>query len=165
MLSQLWAAQKKQLLLSGTVFGQWWCQREAAQSSPRLWQSCQGDWGRNPMDRLPGLRKEWKEEGQGNLSNLQWCLSLLLRFNQCYGVLGVLDFLHGTDRMFRQTKAFERHKVLLGLTPLSESIPEPPKKEEWTSPAAPALPGVEQTERQWFMPNSILIRRQGLVHT
>ncbi|NWY12354.1 FXDC2 protein, partial [Aphelocoma coerulescens] len=53
-----------------------------------------------------------------------------LKFNQCYGVLGVLDFLHGTDRVFRQTKAFERHKVLLGLTPLSESIPELPKKAE-----------------------------------
>lgn len=57
-------------------------------------------------------------------------LCLVLRFNQCYGVLGVLDFLHGTDKMFRQTKAFERHKVLFGLTPLSESIPDPPKKDE-----------------------------------
>lgn len=52
------------------------------------------------------------------------------RFNQCYGVLGVLDFLHGTDTVFRQTKAFERHKILLGLTPLSESIPDPPEKDE-----------------------------------
>lgn len=51
-----------------------------------------------------------------------------LKFNQCYGVLGVLDHLHGTDTMFRQTKAYERHKVLLGLTPLSQSIPETPKK-------------------------------------
>ncbi|XP_009902895.2 fatty acid hydroxylase domain-containing protein 2 [Dryobates pubescens] len=53
-----------------------------------------------------------------------------LKFNQCYGVLGVLDYLHGTDTVFRQTKAYERHKVLLGLTPLSESIPDTPKKAE-----------------------------------
>ncbi|XP_043453539.1 fatty acid hydroxylase domain-containing protein 2 [Prionailurus viverrinus] len=51
-----------------------------------------------------------------------------LRFNQCYGVLGVLDHLHGTDTMFKQTKAYERHRLLLGFTPLSESIPDPPKK-------------------------------------
>ena len=24
-----------------------------------------------------------------------------LKFNQCYGVLGVLDYLHGTDQQFR----------------------------------------------------------------
>ncbi|NXN93863.1 FXDC2 protein, partial [Rhinopomastus cyanomelas] len=53
-----------------------------------------------------------------------------LKFNQCYGVLGVLDYLHGTDRVFRQTKAYERHRVLLSFTPLSESIPESPKKAE-----------------------------------
>ncbi|NXJ63281.1 FXDC2 protein, partial [Rostratula benghalensis] len=53
-----------------------------------------------------------------------------LKFNQCYGVLGVLDYLHGTDTTFRQTKAYKRHKVLLSLTPLSESIPESPKRTE-----------------------------------
>uniref|UniRef100_A0A8C8VFU0 Fatty acid hydroxylase domain containing 2 n=1 Tax=Pelusios castaneus TaxID=367368 RepID=A0A8C8VFU0_9SAUR len=51
-----------------------------------------------------------------------------LKFNQCYGVLGVLDRLHGTDTLFKQTKAYERHFVLLGLTPLTESIPDSPKK-------------------------------------
>lgn len=50
------------------------------------------------------------------------------RFNQCYGVLGVLDHLHGTDIMFKQTKAYERHVLLLGFTPLSESIPDSPKR-------------------------------------
>ncbi|KAM9373599.1 fatty acid hydroxylase domain-containing protein 2 [Phaethornis superciliosus] len=53
-----------------------------------------------------------------------------LKFNQCYGVLGVLDYLHGTDKVFRQTKAFQRHRVLLSLTPLSKSIPEAPKRAE-----------------------------------
>ncbi|KAJ6667846.1 hypothetical protein lerEdw1_016167, partial [Lerista edwardsae] len=53
-----------------------------------------------------------------------------LKFNQCYGVLGILDRLHGTDAFFRQTKAYERHFVLLGLTPLTESIPDSPMKSE-----------------------------------
>ncbi|XP_032996242.1 fatty acid hydroxylase domain-containing protein 2 isoform X2 [Lacerta agilis] len=53
-----------------------------------------------------------------------------LKFNQCYGVLGVLDRLHGTDLLFKQTKAYERHSLLLSLTPLTESIPDCPKKSE-----------------------------------
>lgn len=44
-------------------------------------------------------------------------------------MLGVLDHLHGTDTVFKQTKAYERHILLLGFTPLSESIPDPPKME------------------------------------
>ncbi|XP_065266098.1 fatty acid hydroxylase domain-containing protein 2 [Emys orbicularis] len=51
-----------------------------------------------------------------------------LKFNQCYGVLGVLDRLHGTDTLFKQTKAYERHVILLSLTPLTETIPDSPKK-------------------------------------
>ncbi|XP_077636920.1 fatty acid hydroxylase domain-containing protein 2 [Crocuta crocuta] len=51
-----------------------------------------------------------------------------VKSNECYGVLGVMDHLHGTDTMFKQTKAYERHSILLGFTPLSESIPDPPKK-------------------------------------
>ncbi|KAF7670372.1 hypothetical protein LDENG_00228400 [Lucifuga dentata] len=51
-----------------------------------------------------------------------------LRFNQCYGVLGVLDRLHGTDSKFRQTKQYERHILLTSLTPLTQSIPDSPKK-------------------------------------
>ncbi|KAL2094778.1 hypothetical protein ACEWY4_009497 [Coilia grayii] len=53
-----------------------------------------------------------------------------LKFNQCYGVLGVLDRLHGTDDKFRQSKEYERHTLLLSLTPLSESIPDTPKKSQ-----------------------------------
>ncbi|XP_068188244.1 fatty acid hydroxylase domain-containing protein 2 [Antennarius striatus] len=51
-----------------------------------------------------------------------------LRFNQCYGVLGILDRLHGTDTKFRDTKQYERHTLLTSLTPLTESIPDAPKK-------------------------------------
>ncbi|CAJ1063670.1 fatty acid hydroxylase domain-containing protein 2 [Xyrichtys novacula] len=51
-----------------------------------------------------------------------------LRFNQCFGVFGILDRLHGTDSKFRQTKQYERHTLLTSLTPLNESIPDTPKK-------------------------------------
>lgn len=51
-----------------------------------------------------------------------------LRFTQCFGVFGFLDRLHGTDDKFRQTKQYERHSLLTGLTPLSQSIPDSPKK-------------------------------------
>ncbi|XP_068600494.1 fatty acid hydroxylase domain-containing protein 2 [Brachionichthys hirsutus] len=51
-----------------------------------------------------------------------------LRFNQCFGVFGILDRLHGTDAKFRETKQYERHTLLISLTPLTESIPEAPKK-------------------------------------
>lgn len=55
---------------------------------------------------------------------------LFFRFNQCYGVLGVLDHLHRTDAMFKRSKAYERHVFLLNLTPLTESIPDSPKNTE-----------------------------------
>nr|XP_020491207.1 fatty acid hydroxylase domain-containing protein 2 [Labrus bergylta] len=51
-----------------------------------------------------------------------------LKFNQCFGVFGVLDRLHGTDTKFRQTKQYERHTLLTSLTPLNESVPDTPKK-------------------------------------
>lgn len=51
-----------------------------------------------------------------------------LKFTQCFGVLGVLDRLHRTDDKFRLTKQYERHTLLTGLTPLTESIPDQPKK-------------------------------------
>lgn len=39
----------------------------------------------------------------------------------------MLDYLHGTDTVFKQTKAYKRHMILLGFTPVSESIPDPLK--------------------------------------
>lgn len=52
----------------------------------------------------------------------------LFRFNQCFGVLGILDYLHGTDDLFRSNKAFDRHTILTGLTPAKELYPDPPKE-------------------------------------
>lgn len=52
-----------------------------------------------------------------------------LRFNNNYGVLGVLDRLHGTDRQFRQTDAYRRHLLLLSLAPLVAA--DPPRGKHW----------------------------------
>jgi len=47
-----------------------------------------------------------------------------LKFNQCYGVLGILDYLHGTDIQFRESKAYQRHVVSVSATPLRETFPD-----------------------------------------
>lgn len=67
-----------------------------------------------------------------------------LKFNNCFGVLGVLDRLHGTDTMFRASKQYERHWLSLSLVsvisakliriivlsqiPLKQLIPDEDKK-------------------------------------
>jgi methylsterol monooxygenase len=53
-----------------------------------------------------------------------------LKFTNNFGVLGVLDRLHGTDSVFRQTKAYERHIFSLSLVPIREIIPDDLKKKE-----------------------------------
>ena len=47
-----------------------------------------------------------------------------LKFNQCYGVLGILDYVHGTDVLFRSNKAYQRHIMSLETTPLREIFPD-----------------------------------------
>ena len=47
-----------------------------------------------------------------------------LKFNQNFGVLGILDSLHGTDSMFRSSKQAERHYMLLTSTPAREMFPD-----------------------------------------
>ncbi|XP_002734028.1 fatty acid hydroxylase domain-containing protein 2-like [Saccoglossus kowalevskii] len=51
-----------------------------------------------------------------------------LKFTNNFGVLGVLDRLHGTDEQFRASKAYQRHFMLLSLTPVSQQFPDSPKK-------------------------------------
>ena len=38
-----------------------------------------------------------------------------LRFNQCFGVLGILDYLHGTDDMFRSSKVIYPPPISSGI--------------------------------------------------
>lgn len=47
-----------------------------------------------------------------------------LKFNQNFGILGVLDRLHGTDSLFRRTRAYARHIMFFGLTPLAVQYPD-----------------------------------------
>lgn len=54
--------------------------------------------------------------------------SIRFRFNNCFGVLGILDWLHGTDTLFRQTSAFDRHIVMLNAIPAREAFPDIQKK-------------------------------------
>lgn len=46
------------------------------------------------------------------------------RFNNCFGVLGVLDRIHGTDAAFRQTRAYLRHIMMLSFIPPRVAIPD-----------------------------------------
>ncbi|CAB0013875.1 unnamed protein product [Nesidiocoris tenuis] len=47
-----------------------------------------------------------------------------LKFNQCYGVLGILDWLHGTDLLFRASKAYDRNQTFFTLKPPREIYPD-----------------------------------------
>lgn len=47
-----------------------------------------------------------------------------LKFNQNFGVLGVLDRLHGTDSGFRASSVYQRHIMLLSLVPLKQLYPD-----------------------------------------
>lgn len=52
-----------------------------------------------------------------------------LKFNQCFGVLGVLDWLHGTNTMFVSSKQAERDYIMTRFRPLREVHPDNPGKE------------------------------------
>lgn len=41
-----------------------------------------------------------------------------------YGVIGVLDYLHGTDSSFRHSSKLKRHFVLLGTASAKEIVPD-----------------------------------------
>ncbi|XP_038104033.1 fatty acid hydroxylase domain-containing protein 2 [Culex quinquefasciatus] len=47
-----------------------------------------------------------------------------LKFNQCYGAIGLLDWLHGTDTQFRRSKAFQRNRRLIGTASARELYPD-----------------------------------------
>lgn len=60
--------------------------------------------------------------------SVNYGLCLFFRFVNNFGMLGVLDRLHGTDTLFRASKAYQRHVLLLGLVPLSQQIPDNEKQ-------------------------------------
>ena len=53
--------------------------------------------------------------------------SCLCRFNQCYGVLGILDRLHNTNAQFLASKNYQRHIMHFSLTPVKVAFPDPDK--------------------------------------
>ena len=46
-----------------------------------------------------------------------------------FGVMGILDRVHGTDALFLRSKAYERHYLSTSLTPVSVLHPDPPKQD------------------------------------
>ena len=50
------------------------------------------------------------------------------RFNQCYGVLGWLDYLHGTDKVFRASVQAKRHHTILQWASARELHPDGAKR-------------------------------------
>lgn len=51
-----------------------------------------------------------------------------LKFNQCYGVLGILDWLHGTSTLFLNSRQRERDYVLTKFIPVRELHPDQKEK-------------------------------------
>ncbi|XP_072039703.1 fatty acid hydroxylase domain-containing protein 2-like [Amphiura filiformis] len=50
------------------------------------------------------------------------------KFVNNFGAYGILDYLHGTDTLYRKTKHFERRRWMFGCTPVQKLIPD--EKEE-----------------------------------
>lgn len=51
-----------------------------------------------------------------------------LKFTECYGVLGILDYLHGTDKLFRSSASYQRHLVSLKTDSLRDQFPDGTKQ-------------------------------------
>ena len=54
----------------------------------------------------------------------------MFRFNSNFGTLGLLDWLHGTDKGFHDTVQSKRHRTLWSLRPISALFPDKPKKDK-----------------------------------
>ncbi len=46
------------------------------------------------------------------------------RFNQNFGTIGLLDYIHGTSTVFLENIAHKRHFVLTGLSSAREIVPD-----------------------------------------
>ncbi|XP_035890582.1 uncharacterized protein LOC118502459 [Anopheles stephensi] len=47
-----------------------------------------------------------------------------LKFNQCFGLYGWMDWFHGTDSEFRKKKHFQRHHRIIGFQSARELVPD-----------------------------------------
>ncbi|XP_049535307.1 fatty acid hydroxylase domain-containing protein 2-like isoform X3 [Anopheles darlingi] len=50
-----------------------------------------------------------------------------MKFNQCYGVFGWLDWLHGSDDQFRASRYYQRHQMLFNYKSAREIVPDDKK--------------------------------------
>ncbi|GFQ75922.1 fatty acid hydroxylase domain-containing protein 2 [Trichonephila clavata] len=50
-----------------------------------------------------------------------------LKFNQNFGALGILDFLHGTNSQFRKTIKYKRHFTTFNFVPVKQLYPDESK--------------------------------------
>nr|CAR63579.1 hypothetical protein [Angiostrongylus cantonensis] len=49
-------------------------------------------------------------------------------FNECFGVLGILDYFHGTASNFRRSVFYKRHMTYFSLRPIKEIFPDEQEK-------------------------------------
>uniref|UniRef100_T1E7C8 Putative iron ion binding protein n=2 Tax=Anopheles aquasalis TaxID=42839 RepID=T1E7C8_ANOAQ len=47
-----------------------------------------------------------------------------LKFNQCYGLYGWMDWFHGTDTEFRKKQQFKRHYRIMGFQSARQLVPD-----------------------------------------
>ncbi|KPM06166.1 hypothetical protein QR98_0046390 [Sarcoptes scabiei] len=47
-----------------------------------------------------------------------------LKFNVNYGILGLLDWIHGTDKQFRESKYFAKNRIYFSLNSPSALLSE-----------------------------------------
>ncbi|XP_035796053.1 fatty acid hydroxylase domain-containing protein 2-like [Anopheles albimanus] len=47
-----------------------------------------------------------------------------MKFNQCYGVFGWLDWLHGSDDQFRLSRYYQKHQMLFNSKSAREIVPD-----------------------------------------
>lgn len=56
----------------------------------------------------------------GNYGRSHYMHFYTCRFTNNFGVLGILDRLHGTDEAFKKTAAYQRHRIVLSFTPSNQ---------------------------------------------
>ncbi|KHJ91617.1 hypothetical protein OESDEN_08514 [Oesophagostomum dentatum] len=47
-----------------------------------------------------------------------------MTFNECFGVIGVLDHIHGTAETFENSAYYKRHRTYFSFKPIRELYPE-----------------------------------------
>lgn len=54
---------------------------------------------------------------------------ILHRFTNNYGILGLLDWLHGTDFIYRKSVQFKRDYIIMDLVPAIDKYPDEKNKD------------------------------------